>query len=125
MKIPLQVTFRHQDPSPALETRIRELVDRLEHFSSQILRCHVVVEPRPGHQRKGGLHAFRIEISLPDGNIAVGGGHPQDHGHEDAYVALRDAFRAARRKLEEYERMRRQEVKTHASTERARSAGVE
>ena len=125
MKIPLQITFRHQDPSAALEARIRELVDRLEHFSSQIVRCHVVVEPRAGHQRKGGLYGFRVEITLPEDDIVIGDGHPQDHAHEDAYVALRDAFRAARRKLEDYERIRRREVKAHPSAAPGRGTGGE
>ena len=123
MKIPLQITFRQQDPSPALEARIRELVDRLESVSPHIIRCTVTVEPRPGHQHKGGLHEFRIDITVPDGSIAIGGAHPKDHAHEDAYVALRDAFRAARRKLEDYERKRRLQVKTHVNADEAGDHG--
>jgi len=113
MQLPLQITFRHLDPSPALEARIRELATRLEKFSAQIVRCHVIVEPVPHHQHHGGLHEFRIDITLPDSEIAIRKAHPADPAHEDAYVALRDAFRAARRKLEDYERKRRGDVKTH------------
>ncbi len=113
MQLPLQITFRHMDPSPALETRIRELAARLEKFSAQIMRCHVIVEPTPHHQHQGGLHDFHIDITLPDTEIAIRRAHPADHAHEDPYVALRDAFRAARRKLEDYERKRRLDVKTH------------
>jgi cold shock CspA family protein len=40
--------------------------------------------------------------------------HPAKHqAHEDVYVALRDAFNAARRQLEDYVRKRRGKVKTH------------
>ena len=112
MKIPLQITFRHMDPSPALETRIRELADRFEKFSAQIMRVHVIVEPKPHHQHKGGLYDFHIDLTLPDAEIAIRRAHPADHSHEDPYVALRDAFRAARRKLQDYERKHRQDVKT-------------
>ncbi len=113
MQLPLQITFRHVEPSPALEARIRELAVRLEKFSPQIMRCHVIVEPMPLHQHQGGLHEFHIDITLPDAEIAIHRAHPADHAHEDSYVALRDAFRAARRKLEDYERKRRHDVKNH------------
>ena len=36
MQLPLQITFRHMDPSPAPEARIRELTARLEKFSAQV-----------------------------------------------------------------------------------------
>lgn len=69
MKFPLQITFRHMSPSPALETRIRELASRLDTFSDHIMRCHVIVEPPPHHH--GALHDFRIDITLPDEEIAI------------------------------------------------------
>jgi ribosomal subunit interface protein len=112
MILPLQITFRHMDSSPALEARIRELVSRLDRFSEHIMRCHVIVEPLAGHKRQGALYDFRIDITLPDEEIAIRHAHPADHAHEDPYVALRDAFRAARRQLQDYERKRRGDVKT-------------
>lgn len=106
MQLPLQVTFRQMDASPALERRVRELAMRLEKFSEQIMRCHVIVEA-PHHQQQGGLFQVRMDITVPDSEIAVGRSHSLHHSHEDVYVALRDVFRAARRKLENYERARR------------------
>ncbi len=111
MILPLQITFRHMDPSPALEARIRELAGRLDRFSAHIMRCHVILEPSSHHKHQGALYDFRIEITLPDEEIAIRHAHPADHAHEDPYVALRDAFLAARRKLEDYERKRRGDVK--------------
>lgn len=113
MIIPLQITFRHMDPSPALEARIRELAARFDRFSEHIMRCRVVVEPLSHHSHQGALHDIRIDITLPDDEIAIRHAHLSDHAHEDPYVALRDAFHAARRKLEDYERKRRLDVKTH------------
>lgn len=114
MILPLQITFRHMDPSPALEERIRALASRLDKFSGQITGCHVIVEPPAHHKHKGFLYDFRIDITLPGAEIAIRHAHPADHAHEDPYVALRDAFRAARRKLEDYERKRRGDVKSHS-----------
>jgi ribosomal subunit interface protein len=113
MKLPLQITFRHMDPSPALEERIRELIGRLDKFSPHIMHCHVVVEEPHQHSRRGSLFEFRIEITVPEEIIVITRAHDDKHAHEDAYVSLRDAFRAARRKLEDYERKHRQEIKAH------------
>ncbi|HUL46672.1 MAG TPA: HPF/RaiA family ribosome-associated protein [Steroidobacteraceae bacterium] len=115
MIIPLQITFRHMDPSAALEARIRELAARLDRFSEHILRCRVVVEPLSHHSHQGALHDIRIDITLPDEEIAIRHAHFGNHSHEDPYVALRDAFRAARRRLEDYERKRRLDIKSHVA----------
>lgn len=115
MILPLQITFRHMEPSPALETRIRALASRLNKFSDQITRCHVIVELPARHQHQGNLFDFRLDITLPDAEIAISHAHPADQAHEDPYVALRDAFRAARRKLQDYERKRRGDVKSHSA----------
>ena len=106
MKLPLQVTFRHVDRSPALESRINELASRLDRYSGQIMACHVTVESPHRHAHQGALYDVRIDITVPDQEIAIHGTHPRDHSHEDPYVALRDAFRAARRQLQDYERKR-------------------
>ncbi|HEY7377722.1 MAG TPA: HPF/RaiA family ribosome-associated protein [Steroidobacteraceae bacterium] len=120
MLIPLQITFRNMDPSPALESRARELATRLEKFSASITRCHVVIETPHRHQHKGELFEVRIDVTVPEKEIAIRRTRPADPAHQDAYVALRDAFRAARRQLEKYTRERRREVKTHAEPPRGR-----
>lgn len=100
----LEITFRHMEPSPAMQERIQELAARLEHFSSHIMRCHVSVQAPHAHHHQGRLFEVGIDISVPDKNISVRRAHPYSHAHEDPYVALRDAFHAARRQLEDYER---------------------
>lgn len=106
MKLPLQITFRHMEPSPALEARIHELAARLDKFSASIMRCHVIVEAPPKHQHQGGLFEVKIDVTVPGNEIAIRRSPPLDHAHEDPYVALRDAFHTARRQLEDYERLR-------------------
>lgn len=115
MQLPLQITFRNMAPSPALEARVRELASKLERFSDQMIRCHVVVEaPHHQHHEKGALFDFQVDISIPGKEIVIGHTHTKDPAHTDPYVALRDAFRAARRQLQDYERIRRREVKSHS-----------
>lgn len=125
MTLPLQITFRQMDLSAALESRIRELAARLEKFSADIVRCHVTVEPLAGHKHQGALYAIRIEITLPNEQIVIRRARPADHAHEDPYVALRDAFRAARRKLEDYARIRRGKVKRRAETGHGRISALD
>lgn len=115
MSFPVQITFRNMASSAALEERIRTLVEKLERFSGQITRCQIVVDaPHHGHHEQGGLFDFRIDISVPRKEIIIGRAHTRNPAHENAYVALRDAFRAARRQLQDYERIRRLEIKNHS-----------
>jgi hypothetical protein len=39
MQIPLQISFRNMDPSPAIEARIREKAAKLERFHDRIIGC--------------------------------------------------------------------------------------
>jgi ribosome-associated translation inhibitor RaiA len=115
MTFPLQITFR-KIPGPRIfENRIRELAQRLERFSSHIVNCAVVIQ-RPHHgSRKGDLFDVHIDVTVPGSLIAVHRAHAQDPSHADPYVALRDAFVATRRKLQDYERMKRGDMKVHAT----------
>jgi ribosome-associated translation inhibitor RaiA len=107
MQLPLQITFRHMDPSPALEARIRQRAEELDHFFDRITSCHVVVECQDPRHRQGKLFAVRIDLTVPGGEIAVGRDSGANHAHENAHVAVRDAFDAARRRLEDHARDRR------------------
>lgn len=113
MQIPLQITFRHLDHSDAIETAIKEKAQKLELFASDITSCRVVVEAPHQHHHKGRIYTVTVDITLP-GEEIVASRHPdKHHAHEDVYVAIRDAFNAAQRQLENYERERRGKVKHH------------
>jgi cold shock CspA family protein/ribosome-associated translation inhibitor RaiA len=115
VQVPLQITFRHMDPSPAVEARVRELAAELEHFHDQIISCRVVVEKPPKHRHKGGPYAVRIEVGLPGPDLYVDSQRDLHAEHADVFVAVRDAFRALRRRLEDRARTGRGDVKHHES----------
>jgi ribosomal subunit interface protein len=115
MQIPLEISFRNMDPSPAVEARIREKAAKLERFHDRIIGCTVVVEAPHKHHHKGKLYSVHIDISLPGKDVVVDRAKPLDHAHEDVYVALRDAFDAAVRQLEDHTRRMRGDVKSHTS----------
>jgi len=114
MKQPLQITFRNMEPSEAVEANIREKAEKLDRFCGQIISCRVVFEAHHQHHHKGNLYHVRIDLTVPDNEIVVSRDPGEHHAHEDAYVAIRDAFNAAHRQLEDYNQKRQQHVKTHA-----------
>lgn len=113
MQRPLSISFRDMDPSPAVEARIRQNVGKLEHLYDRIVGCHVVVEAPHHRQHKGKLYRVSINVKVPGREIAVNRTGSQDHAHEDVYVALRDAFEAVSRRLEDHARRGRGDEKTH------------
>ena len=108
MQIPLQITFREVEHSDALENHIRDKAQKLEQFYSALVGCKVVVDQPGKHQHLGKPFNVRIDLTVPGGEIVV-----DRQQNEDVYVALRDAFDAARRKLEDYGRRQRREIKAH------------
>jgi len=115
MRIPLDVTFHNMDRSEAVEANVREKADKLERYFDRIIGCHVVVEAPHRHNHKGKLYHVRIDISVPGKEIVVNHARPRNQAHEDVYVAVRDAFNAAARQLEDHARKVRGDIKTHGA----------
>ncbi len=99
MKTPLQITFRDMPHSEALETHIRDKAQKLEQFFGDIVSCRVVVDQPAKHQNQVKPFNVHIDLGVPGSEIVV-----DKQAHEDVYVALRDAFDAAKRRLEDYAR---------------------
>jgi len=113
MESPLQITFRDMDPSAAIEERIREKATKLDTVYDRIMSCRVVIQAPHRHHHKGKLYNVHIDLTVPQGELIVSRDPKDNHAHEDVYVAIRDAFRAAERQLEDYARRQRGLVKTH------------
>lgn len=120
MRLPLQITYRNVPPSEAVERCIRERAERLDQFCDRIMGCRVVVEARHRRQHQGHLYHLRIDITAPGDEIIVSREPALHRTHEDVYVAIRDAFDAARRRLEDYARRHRRQLKVHEPAPRGR-----
>jgi ribosome-associated translation inhibitor RaiA len=107
MQTPLQITFRDMDKSPALEQSIRAALDKLEEHCDRLTSCKVVVQSPHKHHLHGRLFHVTVDLTVPGREIVVGRNHEDRAEHEDAHLAVRDAFRAARRTLESYLQARR------------------
>ena len=111
MQRAVQITFRDVDHSDALEGHIRDKVAKLEEFHPNITGCTVTVEMPAKHKHQGKLFNVRVDVHVPGNELVV-----NRDLHEDVYVALRDAFDAAKRQVEEYAHKQRGDIKRHEPT---------
>lgn len=115
MEVPLvQITYRDMDPTPGMEAAIRDKIDHLVRYHARIQRCHVVVES-PHQSAAQNPKSFRVlfDITVPGKSLAASK-DPQDKPeHRDFYVALKDAYEAARKQLAVDRGKRRGDTKVH------------
>jgi hypothetical protein len=107
MQSPLDVTFRGMSPSASVERSIDSWVARLEHRYGRIQRCSVVVDQPHHHHRHGNSFHIHLDLTVPGREIAVSREPARSFDHENVYVAVADAFRAARRQLQDHARIQR------------------
>jgi ribosomal subunit interface protein len=108
MELGLQITARDIEITDAIRADITKKAEKLDKYYDRIMRCRVVLESPKRHQHEGKLYNVHIYITVPGGELMVK--RDQD---KDLYVAIRDAFQAARRKLEDFARQQRLDVKHH------------
>jgi ribosomal subunit interface protein len=111
--IPYQITFRHMASSEAVWLVVQERVTRLERFQTRSTHCEVII-CKPHHHKTHG-QGFHVEIRLhvPGKAICITRDPEVTDDHADVYIAIRDAFNALERKVEEFMRVRRGNVKYH------------
>jgi ribosome-associated translation inhibitor RaiA len=126
MILPVQTTFRNVDVSPAVAARVQEEAEKLRKYFEDITSCHVIVEAPHRHHLHGKSFHIRIELRVPGKELVVAHQptllheeqlvshkHLEIKGpHKNVYVAIRDAFQAMRRQLQDYVHCLRHEVKT-------------
>jgi ribosome-associated translation inhibitor RaiA len=130
MKFPVRVTFRNLEPSEAIENWVHAEAEKLETFYDRITTCRVAVEIPHRHHRKGKQCRVRIDLVLPGKELvikrepgassrsrktkaALAGKISKIEPHHDLRLAIHDAFKAAGRRVQDYARLHRGDVKTH------------
>jgi cold shock CspA family protein/ribosome-associated translation inhibitor RaiA len=124
MQSPLQISFHNTDPVPGIEELIRTRVVQLDRYCDHIMSCRVVVDVPHKHHHTGNLYQVRLDITVPGHEIAVSREAGQHAEAKDLRVAVKDAFEAADRLLEEYVRHQRQDVKHHEGLPHGRVRAV-
>jgi ribosome-associated translation inhibitor RaiA len=90
----LTTTFRDMPTSPAMQVAVERWSERLAQVSDRIVGCHVSIEKPHRHHIHGSPFLIHVALAVPGGHIDV-----SNQRSPNAYVALADAFRAARRQL--------------------------
>jgi ribosome-associated translation inhibitor RaiA len=112
MRTPLRITFQNTPPSDAIRRLIEEQADHLENFFGRMTACHVVFKLPDGNHRTGGPFEVTVHVKMPGGHTVDVGRTPQrDERFSDPQFAVSDAFRRARRRLQDRAKVLRHEVK--------------
>ena len=107
MDIPLQIHFIGISKRSDIEERVRHAAQKLEKYFDRITSCRVAVEVPHRHHHQGNHYRVSVDLAVPGKTIVVSHEAHQDPAHEEAIVAIRDAFNAALRQLDEHtERLR-------------------
>lgn len=117
--LPLQITVKDITVSPALESHIRDKSEKLQRYYDRICSCRVVIESPQKHKHNGKLYKVRIDLSVPGKELVV-----TRKQNEDIYIAIRDAFNALERQLEDHARKRHGRVKTHTGVMKGHVARI-
>jgi putative sigma-54 modulation protein len=121
MRIPLEISFHGLEKSEAAEARIRDKFDRLHQHFDRITHARVVVETPRRHTAAAKVFQVKIEIGLPGQKpLIVRHDPPAEQTRTDIAIAIRDAFAAARRRLDDVAA----KIKHPAKRERARRRPV-
>ena len=114
MELGLQITAHDIDITDAIRADIEGKAEKLDKYYDRIMRCRVVLESPKRHQHEGKLYNAHIYITVPGAELMV-----KRDQNKDLYVAIRDAFQAMRRKLEDFAGQQRLDVKHHEEPPRA------
>ena len=113
MKLPLQITFHNTGAIPGVEEVIRARAARLDRYCDHIMSCRVVIDMPHKHHQKGNQYQVRLDITVPGDELAVTRTAPEHEAAKRLPDAIKDAFNAADRLLEDYVRRQRLDVKHH------------
>jgi ribosome-associated translation inhibitor RaiA len=106
MKLPLQIAARGVELGAETEALIRQYSEKLERYYERIMGIRVMVEVPQRQMGEPIIHNVRLDITVPGGEVVV-----KRQEHPELHTAIQRAFGAARRRLQDYARRQRGEVK--------------
>lgn len=113
--IPFQITFLDIEESDAVWIDIENRIESLETISADVVRCQVLLACPHRKRHTDRLYHVQIRLSVPGDNIFISHDSERNESHRDIFVAIRDAFRAAERKLLDRVGILRKHGKNHHS----------
>jgi cold shock CspA family protein/ribosome-associated translation inhibitor RaiA len=116
MDNPVEIVFHNMPSSPAIEADIRDRAAKLERLYKHLVGCRVAVEQLHRSRQTGNVYEVHVEMRVPGEDVVVSREphHARDrYADPDVGIALRAAFKAAERRLLDYKRRQRGDVKVH------------
>jgi cold shock CspA family protein/ribosome-associated translation inhibitor RaiA len=120
MQTPVEIDFQGIQATEQLRACVTKNISTLEQRFGRITACRVVIRGPSERRRKGGAFDVSIRLALPQGrevDIGRSEGRVKDADTDnrllDPVVALNDAFKRARRRLQDLARRMQGHVKTH------------
>lgn len=102
MQTPIEIDFQGMDAKQDVRATIAQHVDELEQRYGRVTACRVALKAPSGHRRSGGLYEVNIRLALPNGReVNVARTAQEDVRHADLTFAINDAFKRARRQLQD------------------------
>jgi hypothetical protein len=118
MQTPAQIEFEGLDASAELQASIDRHLAELEQRFGRATAVRVTVRAPGERHRSGGQYQVSIRLALPDDReVNIGRTPPQDERYADLTFAVDDAFKRARRQLQDQTKLMRGDVKHHARPE--------
>jgi ribosome-associated translation inhibitor RaiA len=100
------VTFRHMDASETIELAIGRYTQKLNRVFARIVWCRAIVERSTAHHRKGNVYRVELDIQVPGQTISAASAKRRAYDHEDLRAAVREAFAAGTRQLQDFAKRR-------------------
>lgn len=117
MQTPPEIEFQGMQATPAIEAAIAQHVAQLEEYWDRVTACRVAVKAPGHHHRAGGLYEVHICLALPEGReVNVRRTATADDRRTDLTFAINNAFKRARRQLQDELRRTQGQVKHHVGT---------
>jgi len=105
MQTPPEIVFQGVAGTADMRQAIEKNIAELEQRWGRVTACRIVVIHPSQHHHKGGLYEVHIRLALPDGReVNVERTASADERHADLNFALNDAFKRARRQLQDRRR---------------------
>jgi putative sigma-54 modulation protein len=102
MTTDLDIHFHGLEKSEAVENKVKEKVAKLKRHFDRMSACRVVLEAPNRNAAKAKVFSVKIEVSVPNGKpIIINHEREGAHANEDLSLAIRDAFEAATRRVDE------------------------
>lgn len=114
MQTPAEIEFEGVQSSPELQAAIDQHLAELESRFGRVTAARVVVKGPGDRHQTSGQYRVSIRLALPDGReVNIGRTPKQDERYADLTFAIDNAFKRARRRLQDQARLLRGQTKQH------------